>query len=351
MKLKLQRLKDGYDNMYYQKLNENSYFIYSEDIELLMAASNILEGEKWHTLCTETYSSGKLDGLKKKYAYLVEIFQAVGCPSGMLEFLTDYPLVEFNLEEYREHLLQMDVAAFVSSYFNIFNEELVREALENEDKLDRLFREYEKFLGSYLGFKVFIRETGKIINDYFAFARELDTEEFHEKNRQVRAVLQTEAIKAQEGLKATKPLEFSQELMGKVFYNRGPYKEFYFTITLFAAYKKIRFFGKNQVLFYSLRESREKQEQLLKQLKAIGDETRLKIISLLNEKEPLRGLDIAKELSMAPSTISHHMDQMKNCGLLNEEQSKSSKFYSISRTAARELLKALSELLDKKGQV
>lgn len=335
--------------MYYQKINENSYFIYSEDIELLIAASNILEGEKWHTLCTEIYTFEKINSLKQKYAYLVEIFQAVGFPFGMLEFLTDYPLNEFTLDKYREHLLQLDVASFVSSYFNIFNEQLVREALENEEKLDRLLREYDKFLGSYLGFKVFIRETGKIISDFFAFAKELDTKEFHEKNRQVQAVLPAEVIKAQEGLKEMEPLIYSQELMGKVFYNRGPYKEFYFTTTLFAAYKKIRIYGKNQVLFYSLRESWEKQEQLLKQLKAVGDETRLKIIALLNEKEPLRGLDIAKELSMAPSTISHHMDQMKNCGLLNEEQNKSSKYYSISRTGTKELLESLAEILNKQG--
>jgi DNA-binding transcriptional ArsR family regulator len=109
----------------------------------------------------------------------------------------------------------------------------------------------------------------------------------------------------------------------------------------------IRFFGKNQVLFYSIREPQQNQEKILKQLKAVGDDTRFKIIALLNEKEPLRGLDIAKELSMAPSTISHHMEQLKSCGLLNEEQDKSSKYYSINRNSAKELLEAMEKLLYK----
>lgn len=60
------------------------------------------------------------------------------------------------------------------------------------------------------------------------------------------------------------------------------------------------------------------------------------------------GLDIAKELSMTPSTISHHMDQLKNAGLLNEEQDGSSKFYSISRNSGEQLLKTMKNLLKAK---
>lgn len=313
----------------------------------MLAAINILEGEKGHGLCMQVYTRKKLDALKKKYAFLTEVFQAAGCPYGMLEALTDYPLADFSLDTYCAHLLHMDTAGFLSGYFNIFNEKLVREALEKEECFEKLYREYSKLLGNYLGCKMLFRESPKIICDFFAFVKELAADGFYRENERVKEVLEREAGKTGEELKHLEPLEYSQKMMGKIFHNRGPYQEFYFSPSLFLTPRMIRFFGKNQVLFYSIREPQQNQEKILKQLKAVGDDTRFKIIALLNEKEPLRGLDIAKELSMAPSTISHHMEQLKSCGLLNEEQDKSSKYYSINRNSAKELLEAMEKLLYK----
>lgn len=335
--------------MFYQELTDNSYYIYSEEIELVFAAINILEGEKGSSICSEIYGKRKIEAWKKKYAFLTEVFGAAGCSGGMLEHLTDYPVKEFALRAYCEHLLQMDTASFLSGYFMIYQEERVRRALEQEEAFEELYREYGKFLGSYLGCKVFFRETGRIIKDFFALAEELDTEAFRKKNEAVKAILAAEAYKAGEELKDMEPLEYSQKLMGKVFHNRGPYEKFYFAPSMFLPCKKLRYFGRNQILFSSQREYKEKQEMMLKQLKALGDDTRFKIIALLNEKEPLRGLDIARELSMAPSTISHHMEQLKGSGLLNEEQDKSSKYYSISRDNSQVLLDTLKELLAKKS--
>lgn len=335
--------------MFYQELKENSYYIYSDELELMLAAINVLEGEKGHNLSMKAYTRKKLDALKKKYAFLTEVFGAVNCFYGMLEPLTDYPIKDFRLDTYCDYVLHMDTASFLSGYFNIFNEKIVREALESEECFEKLFREYPRFMGSYLGCKVFFKESQKIICDFFSFVKELDTDGFYKESKTVKEILEEEAERTREELGPLEPLEYSQKMMGKTFYNRGPYREFYFSPSLFVTPRMIRFFGKNQVLFYSVREPQQNQEKILKQLKAVGDDTRFKIIALLNEKEPLRGLDIAKELSMAPSTISHHMEQLKSCGLLNEEQDRSSKYYSISRNNAKELLEAMKKLLEGKN--
>lgn len=331
--------------MFYQELKKESYYIYSSEIELMMAAIHILDGGKVHNISLQIYTKAKLDALKKKYAFLTEIFHAVECPYGMLELLTDYTLKDFNIDAYSNYLLSMDTAGFLSRYFNIFNEELVRGALEKDEEFEKLYRTYSKSQGSYLGYKMFFRESKRIICDFFAFTKELDTEDFHKEIVRVDHMLAEEEKMAKKELEHLEPLEYSQKLMGKTFHNRGPYQEFYFSPSLFIMHRMVRFFGKNQVLIYSVREPQENQEKLLKQLKAIGDETRFKILTLLNAKEPLRGLDIAKELSMAPSTISHHMEQLKSCGLLNEEQDRSSKYYSISRNNGKELLETLERLL------
>lgn len=51
--------------MDYQELTGNSHFIYSEELELIFEAINILDGEKWNDICTQIYSKRKIEALKK----------------------------------------------------------------------------------------------------------------------------------------------------------------------------------------------------------------------------------------------------------------------------------------------
>ncbi|MDD2283076.1 MAG: metalloregulator ArsR/SmtB family transcription factor, partial [Eubacteriales bacterium] len=148
------------------------------------------------------------------------------------------------------------------------------------------------------------------------------------------------------GLEDMPYLEFSQQLMGKTFRNRGPYVSFIFAPSLFLPYRVLRLFGRDQILFISIRDETLQDDAMLQQLKAIADSTRFKIISLLGES-PLRGLDIAEALSLAPSTVSHHMEQLKQAGLINEEQVKNSKYYSLSKNNIQALISRLSKTLGK----
>ena len=55
-------------------------------------------------------------------------------------------------------------------------------------------------------------------------------------------------------------------------------------------------------------------------LKALSDPTRLKIVQLLNQKQALCVCDIISELDQPQPTISRHLNQLKQIGILESER-------------------------------
>ncbi len=75
-------------------------------------------------------------------------------------------------------------------------------------------------------------------------------------------------------------------------------------------------------------------------LAAIGTEPRLRIIRLLLSAHP-GGLvvgDIQTELGIPPSTLSHHLEKLKNEELVNVRRESTYLWYSANADALRELL-------------
>ncbi len=73
---------------------------------------------------------------------------------------------------------------------------------------------------------------------------------------------------------------------------------------------------------------------------ALGHEPRLRIIRLLLAAHP-DGLivgQIQEELGMAPSTLSHHLEKVKNEGLVVVRRDRQCLWYSGNTTALQELL-------------
>lgn len=333
------------------QIGENSAFLYSHDMELLFAAQGILLGQAVHNLCSEIYGQEMLEALKKKYHFLFEVFSTFHPyhANGILEHLLTYPLTGFTLTEYREHLLNMKRASFLREHLALddVREEVIEEALVDDEALEAFYFQQPNLFNNFLGFQTFFRQTARYIEDYVAFAEELRTQSFTQALLTVEQDVERALENTRAGLRAMSPLEWSQELMGKTFHNRGPYACFTFVPSLLVPYRAIRFFGRDQILFFSIRPQSLQDEDILRQLKVIADSTRFNIIALLGEKGPLRGMDIAQAMSVAPSTISHHMEQLKKAGLLHEEQVKNSKYFSINRNNVKELLKRLTETLGK----
>lgn len=68
--------------------------------------------------------------------------------------------------------------------------------------------------------------------------------------------------------------------------------------------------------------------------KALGDETRLRIISLLLHGEELCVCDLMAVLELPQSTVSRHLSYLRNAGLVDDRRQGIWMYYSLSRTGS-----------------
>jgi ArsR family transcriptional regulator len=81
-------------------------------------------------------------------------------------------------------------------------------------------------------------------------------------------------------------------------------------------------------------------------LKAAGDETRLKMLRLLSERE-MCVCELTVVLDMAQPTVSHHLNILKNAGLLKDRKEGTWTFY---RAADHKVIKQLFNFLESVNQ-
>lgn len=85
-------------------------------------------------------------------------------------------------------------------------------------------------------------------------------------------------------------------------------------------------------------------KQAVKVYKALGEPTRIKIALLLTEEKNLCCSDISGKLeSVAGSTLSHHLKQLTECGLLNMRKDGTYIYYSVNRELAEKYAPYLLE--------
>lgn len=336
-----------------EKLGQNSVFVFLPEFEPVWAALSLLTGEKIHRLCTEIYGAETITLLRRRYNFLFESFQAVEKTNALNlpDFLLDLPLENVSLEGYRDYLLHLPPEEFLWRYLDLdfcpeADMDTLRRALTEDGALDAVYGWHQEGQGSFLAFSAFIRQSRRFITDFFALAMELRTPALERALSSVaaRAERLLEAVRS--GVDALGPLACAEEQMGKTFRNRGPYAEFYFIPSWLMPARAVRYFHvkgkhKRQILFLTLRDMGRSREDKVKALKALSDSTRYQIVTLLARQGPMRGLDIAREVSLAASTVSHHMEQLKDCGLVTEEQVKNAKYYGLSRNGAAQLLEEL----------
>lgn len=78
-------------------------------------------------------------------------------------------------------------------------------------------------------------------------------------------------------------------------------------------------------------------------LKLLADKTRFVILNGLKEKGEMSGQEIAGKYDLAASTVSHHMTQMRDLGLVNERHVNVTKYYSVNKAGIEALLKAIKD--------
>lgn len=78
--------------------------------------------------------------------------------------------------------------------------------------------------------------------------------------------------------------------------------------------------------------------------KALNDSTRRQILDLLKEKDLTAG-EIAEVFDISKPSISHHLDQLKQAGLVSAERNGQFITYSLDTTALEEATQWLFNLL------
>ena len=86
---------------------------------------------------------------------------------------------------------------------------------------------------------------------------------------------------------------------------------------------------------------------LIEVFKILSDETRLRILMLLMEKE-LCVCEIEAALDMAQSRVSHQLRNLKNVGLIKDRREGTWVYYSLNSNGLDSFNKSVIELLSKK---
>lgn len=337
--------------MRFERLRDNCVFAFVPELEPVWGAISLLSGETVHTLCTEIYGTEQIATWKRKYNFLFEIYAVITkhFNVNMLDYLLEMPLENISLDSLEKTVLAESAVDFVWRQMSLdyfrkdANKEILEKAMTYDAALDEAYGWVADRCESFLAFSAFVRQSRRFISEFFTLAKDMQTPELG-------AALDKQASKIERlyqtvsrGSKDNDLLLLSQELMGKTFRNRGPYSEFVFLPSYLMPMRACRFFDvhgdhKRQILFLTLRQISHDREDKVRALKAIADPTRYQILMLLAEEGPMRGMDIAKKVSVATSTISHHMEQMKECGLVTEEPVKNAKYYGLSKQSVKALL-------------
>jgi len=88
---------------------------------------------------------------------------------------------------------------------------------------------------------------------------------------------------------------------------------------------------------------------ILRALKLLGDPTRIRILRLL-AREELAVAELQEILSTGQSTVSSHLAQLRQAGLVEDRKSGKHVRYSLGRAAPKTLLKAVEEAARELGE-
>ena len=84
---------------------------------------------------------------------------------------------------------------------------------------------------------------------------------------------------------------------------------------------------------------------LLRELNALSDSTRLKILFYLS-KEELTPSELARRLRLRAPTVTHHLSELRLAGLVNLTARGQEKYYSTRREALKATFTNLETFLD-----
>lgn len=329
------------------KDHQGCYLVYSKIVELTGIIYRLFDSTLTDIDLTTLYDQETLECLRQEYILVGEVLLAhKGYGPGILESLTEYMMFD-DIVGYRKHIEGLSKDMFLYKFYGLeIERELFQKALEDDQALKVLYKEAE-CIKSFTTFKMVIKDSESFIQEYFELMEKLCTESFEV----AFGKLQEEAVGMVERINQAldsyeEPLHASEALMGKTFYNRGPYEKFVFIPTKYISNKICRFnLTKHQIMLLNIRSNPYTTKDLIKMMKLMGDESRFRLMELISKEKPMMGKELAEALGVSTPTISHHIEQLKEAGLINEERQKQYKYYTLQKENMRKFLETVKQSL------
>jgi DNA-binding transcriptional ArsR family regulator len=93
-----------------------------------------------------------------------------------------------------------------------------------------------------------------------------------------------------------------------------------------------------------LLEQGRNEEEIFESIKVLADEKRLRMIQLLN-KAPRYGYELAQELNLSNSTISHHLSTLVSNGFIQALRKENKVYYKVNHHEIKSVLQDVERLL------
>jgi ArsR family transcriptional regulator, arsenate/arsenite/antimonite-responsive transcriptional repressor len=89
----------------------------------------------------------------------------------------------------------------------------------------------------------------------------------------------------------------------------------------------------------------KKRQHLAMLAKAVSHPARISILKILSKKENCNCSELVELLPLSQSTVSQHLKELKNCGLINSAGKGTSNIYSINRIVLKEFEKEFKKMM------
>ena len=89
----------------------------------------------------------------------------------------------------------------------------------------------------------------------------------------------------------------------------------------------------------------KKKQHLAMLAKAISHPARISILKILAKKENCNCNEVVELLPLSQSTVSQHLKELKNCGLINGTIKGTSSIYSLNKSSLKEFEREFKKMV------
>lgn len=330
------------------KIKEQIYFAYNRELEYFAVISGIMAENLDGRLCREIYGEEFILKIRKKHRELYEIINSMSLGGlEILEFMMYYDPATLQPDAYRQYMESLSLEKFAYHLFGArATIEEVQEALADDEKLSELLDQGKCQMHSFMTLKRILMHREEFLDLYYACMTDIKIdalEEYLDSYEKMLPILQKDL---EQSLQEKDLLEVTSNIVSKCLPLDWIYDENTFMPVCMLPRNAVTYYEKKQIILYSMNRMTSRKKAL-NILKVVSDETRIRIIDLLSESGTANGKKIAKWTRLAPSTVSHHMEQLVECGIVKEAKNGTYKEYSIDYENGENFLMELEGIIMK----